>query len=66
MKREEQDKLKKLFKDVQEISERIENFKIMGEVKDVVKCGNSSHIPMACCNKGKKALVILIPKFEKI
>ena len=66
MKKENNDKIKKLFDDIKELSDRLENLSILGEIKDIKKIGNSTHILMNKNLEGKKALVIVLPNFEKI
>lgn len=66
MKREDSDKLKKLFNDVKEISDRLEKFNIAGEVKEIKKIGNSGHILMSNKDIGRKAVVIILSNFENI
>ena len=66
MKREDSDKLKKLFNDVKEISDRLDKFNIAGKVKEIKKIGNSGHILMGNKDIGKKAIVIILSDFKNM
>jgi len=60
MRKDESDRIKKLFEDIVEISDRLEKFKVAGEVKKITPFGNSAHITLDKKTIGKKALVIIL------
>jgi len=64
MGKEEQNKLKKLIDEINEISNKIEKLKPLGETKEIKKIGNSAHISMGKEFLGRNALVIVFPKIE--
>lgn len=64
MKKEEQDKVKKLLEDIINVSDKIDNLKSLGETKEISKMGNSAHILMGKKFIGRKALVIVLPEVK--
>ena len=66
MKHEDSDKLKKLFEDIKNVSNRLEKLKLIGVEREIKEFGGSSHIIMNKGDIGKKAFVIILPELEKI
>lgn len=66
MKKEEEDKLKNLFKETIALWKKIEKIDFKCEPKKITKSGNSAHILMSKKLIGRKAVVMVIPDFENL